>query len=222
MALKETIAADVQEILDRLQNAIVGCNQEEAKRIAEEAVQAKLDPVMVINRAVSGAAAVVREKSDSGEYALPHLILAGDAMKAASEVLEASLPQERMPTKKTVVIGTVQGDLHTIGKIIVATMLSSSGFEVHDLGVNVTSNIFIRQARELKADIIALSSLLTTTLPYQREVIEMLEAMGLRDQFKVMVGGGAVTRSWVEQIGADGYGEDAPEALLAARQLVGL
>ncbi|NIN65161.1 MAG: hypothetical protein GTO63_10765 [Anaerolineae bacterium] len=222
MASKETIAAEAQELLDRLQNAIEGCNQEEAKRIAEEAVQARLDPVMVIDRAVSGAAGVVRQKFDSGEYALPHLILAADAMNAASEVLEASLPQERLATKKVVVIGTVHGDLHTVGKGIVAMMLKAGGFEIYDLGVDAKSSTFINRAREVKADIIALSSLMTTTLPYQRELIEMLEAMGLRDQFKVMVGGGPVTRAWAEQIGADGYGKDATEALAVAKQLTGL
>jgi methanogenic corrinoid protein MtbC1 len=148
--------------------------------------------------------------------------MSADAMTAASQVLEASLPKERLSARKVVVIGTVQGDLHTVGKGIVAMMLQAGGFEVHDLGVDVKSSVFIARARELKADIIALSSLMTTTLPYQRELIQTLEAMALRDQFKVMVGGGPVTRSWADQIGADGYGQSATEALAAAKRLTGL
>jgi dimethylamine corrinoid protein len=222
MASKETITAEAQELLNRLQEAIVGCDQEEAEKVAQEAVQVGLDPMVVIDRAVSGAAKIVGKKFDGGEYALPQLILSADAMTAASEVLEASLPQGRLATRKVVVIGTVQGDLHTVGKSIVAMMLQAGGFDVHDLGVDVRSSTFVNRARELKAEIVALSSLMTTTLPYQRDLIETLEAMGLRDQFKVMVGGGPVTKTWAEQIGADGYGKDATEALAVAKQLTGL
>ena len=221
MSTQPAISAEAQELLDRLQEAIVGYEQDQASTLAQQAVDAGLDPMMVINNAVSGAAEVVRHKFDNGEYALPHMMLSADAMTAASDVLEAALPQDRLEAKKMVVIGTVQGDLHTVGKGIVAMMLRSGGFEIRDLGVDVRTRTFVSRARELEADIIALSSLMTTTMPYQREVIETLDAMGLRDQFKVMVGGGPVTREWAEQIGADGYGQDAAEALAVAKQLVG-
>jgi methanogenic corrinoid protein MtbC1 len=125
-----------------------------------------------------------------------------------------------------VVIGTVEADMHSVGKNIVAMMLRTSGFEVHDLGVDVKSAAFVSRAREMKADIIALSSLMTTTRPYQRpyqrEVIEELESLGLREGFKVIVGGGPVNEAWAEEIKADGYGKDAVEAVETVRKLMGI
>jgi methylmalonyl-CoA mutase cobalamin-binding domain/chain len=120
------------------------------------------------------------------------------------------------------VIGTVEADMHSVGKNIVAMMLRTSGFEVHDLGVDVKSASFVSRAREMKADIIALSSLMTTTRPYQREVIEELESLGLREGFKVIVGGGPVNEAWAEEIKADGYGKDAVEAVETVRKLMGI
>jgi methylmalonyl-CoA mutase cobalamin-binding domain/chain len=120
------------------------------------------------------------------------------------------------------VIGTVEADMHSVGKNIVAMMLRTSGFEVHDLGVDVKSAAFVSRAREMKADIIALSSLMTTTRPYQREVIEELESLGLREGFKVIVGGGPVNEAWAEEIKADGYGKDAVEAVETVRKLMGI
>jgi methylmalonyl-CoA mutase cobalamin-binding domain/chain len=162
---------------------------------------------------------VLAAKFEAGEYFLPHLVMAGDAMSAAAEVLEEAIPKESIPSKKVVVVGTVEADLHSVGKNIVAVMLRAGGFEVHDLGVDVKSSAFVSRARETGADIIALSSLLTTTRPYQREVIEELQSLGIRDRFKVMVGGGPVTADWAKEIGADGYGKDAVEALDVARKL---
>lgn len=143
-------------------------------------------------------------------------------MTAASEILESAVARDSVAAKKIVVIGTVEADLHSVGKNIVAMMLRSGGFEVHDLGVDVKSSMFISRAKETNADIIALSSLLTTTRPYQREVIEELESLGLRERFKVMVGGGPITPEWAKQIGADGYGADAMEGLEVAKRLTGL
>ena len=222
MSIDGTSPETTEVLLDRLRKAIIECDREKARTAAQEAIGAGLDPAMVVDQTLGSAAEVVRQKFESGEYALPHLVLSADAMTAASEVLEAALPQTRLTAKKIVVIGTVAGDLHTIGKTIVAMFLRASGFEVHDLGVDVKTRTFVSRARELQADIIAQSSLLTTTMPYQRELIEMLKSMGLRDRFKIMVGGGPVTRTWAEEIGADGYGADATEALQVARTLVGL
>ena len=143
-------------------------------------------------------------------------------MTAAGEILEAAAPRDSIKAKKVVVIGTVEADLHSVGKNIVAMMLRTSGFEVHDLGVDVKASTFISRAKETNADIIALSSLLTTTRPYQREVIEELDSLGLRERFKVMVGGGPITLEWAKEIGADGYGTDAMEGLEVAKKLVGL
>jgi len=140
-------------------------------------------------------------------------------MDAVGKILEQNLPAEQITKKRIVIIGAVQGDMHSVGKNLVSTMLRSGGFEVHDMGVDVTSMAFIDKAKEIDADMIALSSLLTTTMPYQKEVVEDLKAMGIRDRFKVMIGGGPVTREYAEEIGADGYGRDAIDAVEEAKKL---
>ncbi len=213
---------DELQLVDRLQEAIVEYDADRAREVAKEVVARGLDPMFVIKRAIGRSAAEVGRRFDTGEYFLPHLVLAGDAMVAATEVLEAALPSEQVQTKKVAVIGTVEGDLHTVGKNIVAMMFRAGGFEIHDLGCNVKSSAFIAKAREVNADVIALSSLLTTTMPYMREVIDDLKVANLRDRFKVVVGGGPVTSAFAEQIGADGFGRDAVEGLRVARALVGL
>ena len=222
MSAGEANDAQSPEVLARLEDAIIGYDQDAASAAAAAALEAGYEPMAVIDTVIGRVAETVHQKFEDGEYFLPQLVLAADAMTAASEVLEAALPRESLITKKVVVIGTVEGDIHTLGKTIVTMMLRAGGFDVHDLGVDVKSSTFVDRARELNADIIALSSLLTTTLPYQREVIETLVALGVRDQFKVIVGGGPVTEEWADQIGADGYGKDAATGLAAAKQVVGL
>jgi corrinoid protein of di/trimethylamine methyltransferase len=208
-----------QDLLDSLKKAIIEINQETAKKIAEDIVDKAIDPNLAIKYAIADGAVLVGQKFDSGEYFLPHLVMAGDLMDEVGSILEKNIPKEQIAKKRIVVIGSVQGDMHSVGKNLVSTMLRSGGFEVHDMGVDVTSMGFIDKAKELKADMIALSSLLTTTMPYQKEVIEDLKSMGIREQFKVMVGGGPVTRDYAQDIGADGYGKDAIEALDEAKKL---
>jgi methylmalonyl-CoA mutase cobalamin-binding domain/chain len=208
--------------LEALSRAILEYDSEAAKKAAQVIIDKKIDPMTAIKEAIGNTANILHEKFESGECFLPHLVMAGDAMIAASSILESAMPKDSALTKKVVVIGTVEADLHSVGKNIVAMMLRSGGFEVHDLGVDVKSSAIIRTAKEVNADIIALSSLLTTTRPYQREVIEELESTGLRDNFKVIVGGGPVTADWAKEIGADGYGTDALEALQTAKKLSGL
>ena len=222
MSSGEANDARGREVLVGLEDAIIGYDQDAARAAASAALEAGYEPMTVIDTVIGRVAETVHEKFESGEYFLPQLVLAADAMTAASEVLEAALPKESLNTKKVVVIGTVEGDIHTLGKTIVTMMLRAGGFDVHDLGVDVRSSTFVDRARELNADIIALSSLLTTTLPYQREVIETLVALGVRDQFKVIVGGGPATEEWANEIGADGYGKDASTGLAVAKQVVGL
>jgi len=222
MSSGEASDAQGQEVMARLENAIIGYDQDAARAAATAALEAGHEPMTVIDTVIVNVAETVHQKFESGEYFLPQLVLAADAMTAASEVLEAALPKESLRIKKVVVIGTVEGDIHTLGKTIVTMMLRAGGFDVHDLGVDVKSSTFVDRARELNADIIALSSLLTTTLPYQREVIETLVAMGLRDRFKVIVGGGPATAEWATEIGADGYGKDAATGLAEAKRVVGL
>ena len=208
--------------LEALSRAILEYDSEAAKKAAQVIIDSKIDPMTAIKETIGNTADILHKKFESGECFLPHLVMAGDAMLAASSILESAMPKESVLTKKVVVIGTVEADLHSVGKNIVAMMLRSGGFEVHDLGVDVKSSAIIRHAKDVNADIIALSSLLTTTRPYQREVIEELESMGLRDSFKVIVGGGPVTADWAKEIGADGFGTDALEALQTAKKLAGL
>jgi len=207
-------------LLDSLRDAIVAIDEDEAKEIAESIINEKIDPSTAIKYSIADAAIKVGEKFDSGEYFLPHLVMAGDLMEAVGAILEKNIPAEKIERKKVIVIGTVQGDMHSVGKNLVATMFKAGGFEVHDMGVDVPSITFIDKAKEVRADMIALSSLLTTTMPYQKEVIEDLAAMGIRDQFKVVVGGGPVTEAYASDIGADGYGRDAIEALNEAKKLL--
>lgn len=217
-----TNEAKTRETLASLKNAILQYDTEAAKRAAQVIVDKGIEPMLAIKEAVIGTANTLHERFERGECFLPHLVMAGDAMIAANQILESAVPKELVSTKKVVVIGTVEGDLHSVGKNIVAMIFRSGGFEVHDLGIDVKSSTFISRAVETNADIIALSSLMTTTRPYQREVIEELESMGLRNRFKVMVGGGPITPEWAKEIGADGYGADALEGLEAAKKLTGI
>jgi len=159
----------------------------------------------------------------SGEFFLPELVGAGDIMAVAQGILESRLKRDdlRRLALGTVVIGTVFGDIHTIGKSMVATLLCAEGFTVHDIGISVRSSSFVEAIREHHADILAMSALLTTTAPEMKRVLAELERTGLRTGVKVMVGGGAITQAFANAIGADGYAPDAPQAARLARALVG-
>jgi len=211
-----------QELYDGMAQSIIDGEVEEASQLAKQAIEAGIDPLDAINEGFVKGLDYVGEEFGCGEMFLPDLVLAAEAMKAAVAVLEPELErtgQERAVLGK-VVIGTVAGDIHDIGKTLVATMLSASGFQVYDLGVDVDVAAFAQKAREVNADIVGVSSLLTTTMVKQRDVIEALEDLGLRPQVKVIVGGAPVTQSWAAEIGADGYSEDAMGAVQLAKTLV--
>ena len=214
------LSLEQKTLLNTLRDAIIKIDEIGAKETAEKIVDEKIDSIVALKYSIPEAAIKIGEKFDNSEYFLPHLVMAGDLMDAVSAILEENLPEGKIERKKTIVIGTVQGDMHSVGKNIVATMLKAGGFAVHDMGVDVLSLNIIEKAKELKADMIALSSLLTTTMPYLKEVIGDLKAMGVRGHFKVMVGGGPVTKAYSQQIGADGYGRDAVEALDEAKRLL--
>ena len=217
----EQMTSEERTLLDSLKQAIIDLDEEKAVAAADKVVTSGIDPKLAIRYAIADAALLVGEKFDSGEYFLPQLVMSGDLMDVITKILEKNIPQADTEKKKLILIGTVQADVHSVGKNLVATMLKSVGFNVVDLGVDVPSATFIEKAKDLKADMIALSSLLTTTMPYQREVIDDLVSMGLRDQFKVMIGGGPVTKAYADKIGADGYGRDAIDAVDVAKALLG-
>jgi len=219
-----TRSQENERLLADLKKAILDYAEDQAQEATRKIIEAKIDPLQVMNQTIAEAARELGEKFENGEIFLPHLVMAGDVMAKVSELLESTLEAgsiEQMGVK-TIVIGTVQSDVHSIGKDIVAMLLKANGFKIVDLGVDVPCEEFLRQAKAHSADIIALSSLLTTTMPFQREVIQILEAMEERGNYKVLVGGGPVTGGWADEIGADGYGKDAIEAVETAKRLTGL
>jgi len=211
-----------EEILHSLFNAVLTFDSDAAADAARAAVALNIDLVKAIEEGLAKGLREVGDRFERGELWLPHLMLGAEAMEAAIKVLEEHIPREELETisRGTVVIGTVEGDIHDLGLRIVASMLRANGFKVYDLGCDTRSLDFIEKAKEVRADIIALSSLMTTTMPFMKDLIEALESMGLRDQYRVLVGGGPVTEEWARTIGADGYGRDAAEAVKAAKELI--
>ncbi len=211
------------EIYPKMTEAIVAGDREAARRLAEDAVRSGLDLVEVIERGYVPGLQKVGELWEQGEYFLPELISSAEAMKEAMTVLEPALNREDAGAVMggRVVIGTVEGDIHDIGKNLVAAMLQAGGFEVFDLGADVKMERFIDKAEEVGAGLICLSALLTTTMMNQRRLIGLLRDRGLRDKYKVLVGGAPATRKWAEEIGADGYAENAVAAVRQAKVLAG-
>lgn len=212
-----------QNLFDAMRQSIIDGEPEQAEALARQALEQGIDPLEAINRGFVPGVNFVGEQFAAGEMFLPELVVAGEAMKAAVAVLEPEFARRGTSREilGRVVIGTIEGDIHEIGKTLVSTMLSASGFEVHDLGVDVPIMTFVEKAREVNADLIGISALLTTTMVRQKDVIEALEDSGLREQVKVMVGGAPVTQGWAVEIGADGYSEDAVGAVAVAKKLMG-
>jgi corrinoid protein of di/trimethylamine methyltransferase len=212
-----------QEILNKLSQAVIDGEPEEAAEIAQQALDEGLDPLLCINEGLTPGMTRVGELFESGEYFLPDLIIGGEAMKFALEVLEPALVEgTARQVLGHVVLGTVEGDLHEIGKTLVGTLLTANGFQVTDIGIDKSASDFVTAVKETGANVVGASALLTTTMPQQEKIIEALREAGLRERVKVMVGGAPVTAGWAEKVGADGYAEDAISAVGLAKTLVGV
>ena len=209
-------------VFERMKQAIVEGNKVEAESLAREAVRLGLDLQETIEKGYVPGIKRVGELWENGEYFLPELITSAECMKAAMAVLQPELGKIGLTSaaKGRIVIGTIEGDIHDIGKNLVAAMLQANGFEVHDLGADVKLERFLNKAEEVGADAVCLSALLTTTMLGQRRFIEMLKARDLAGRFKVLVGGAPVTRRWANEIGADGYAENAVAAVKLASDVL--
>lgn len=206
--------------MKELMQAVLDGDEEVARDLAVAALQAGMAPLDVVKASVQPAMDLIGEQYREGEVYLPELVLAGDAAKAAMAVIMEQLGDSAAARKGKVVLGVVYGDNHDIGKNLVMAVLAANGFEVIDLGVNAHPKAFIETAIKEHADIIAMSTLITTSMPYQRQVIETLKAMGKREDFFVIVGGGPITAEWTEKVGADGYGRDAKDAVAVCTRLM--
>jgi len=206
--------------LAKLYEAILNGDQKTAVAVTQEALAEGCDPMELITKHMVPAMDEVGRRFECEEYFVPELLLSARAMKGSLELLRPLLAASGAQPAGRVVIGTVKGDLHDIGKNLVASMLEGGGFEVIDLGADVPPERFIEAVREKNARIVALSALLTVTMPAMRRTIDALKEAGVRDQIKVMVGGAPVTPQFAEEIGADGYGENATAAVALARKFV--
>ncbi|MCF7669988.1 MAG: corrinoid protein [Verrucomicrobia bacterium] len=208
------------ENLEELYNAILEGRMDAAQNITENALQKDINPQLLIDDHMIPAMDEAGRRFEAGEYFIPEMMLAARAMKAALNLIRPVLLREGAQYVGTVVIGTVKGDLHDIGKNLVAAMLEGSGFEVKDLGVDVAPEKFVDTVKETGAGIIAMSALLTTTMPSMKLTVDVLKQDGLRDKVKVMVGGAPLSPRYAEEFGADGYSENAAAAVNLARKLV--
>jgi trimethylamine corrinoid protein len=201
--------------------AIRACDRAQATDVATRALAAGVAPDDMLKNGFVPGIAKMGDLFERGEVFLPELVLAADAMTGAADVCNAALPDGAGQKKAIVVIGTVQGDVHDIGKTIVVAFLRANGYEVHDLGRDIAADKFIAKADEVGADVIGMSALLTTTMREQIRVLDALDKAGVRDKYKVIVGGGASTQQWADKIGADAYAEDANDGVRKINQLMG-
>lgn len=214
-----------QDLLTEMKEAVINGRISEAAELAGKGLDLGLEPAEIIDRGFVPGIRRAGELWESGDYFLPELVSSAEAMKAAMDALQPALEKpgkgKEIRRKVRVVIGTVEGDIHDIGKNLVAALLTANGFEVHDLGANVSLEMFLNKALEVDASCIGLSALLTTTMLNQRRFLELLREKGHAGRFKVIVGGAPVTEQWASDIGADGFAENAVAAVTLCRRLLG-
>ena len=209
-----------KEVLDKIAQSLANLDSEALQSAVNEALQNKISPQEIIREGMSRGMAIVGERYERGDYFLSELIMAGVTMKEGMALVEPHLKDQITETKGKILIGTVEGDLHDIGKNIVATMLKSAEFEVHDLGVDVPPKTFVEKSRELKPDIVALSALLSVTISKVKETIDALVESSLRKNLKVLVGGSCLNEKISKEVGADAFGHDAWDGVIKAKQLL--
>jgi trimethylamine corrinoid protein len=211
---------DKNQIMESLARAIVEGDPDLGRTSAQEALASGVGPLEAVEQGLAKGMASIGEMFEQGEAYLPELLMAASTFNAAMEILKPEIEarKEQVAKTATVLIGTVQGDVHNIGKNIVATLLETSGFSVVDIGVDRTPLDFIQEAAKAHADVIALSCLMTTTMPSQKAVIDVLKEMKLRDKYYIIVGGAPTSTKWADEIGADGYGQSAVEAVALVKE----
>ncbi len=211
-----------EEILAKLSEAVAEGDEDASLELVNEAIAAGIPPLTILNEGASKGMDVVSEQYNSGEAFLPELVLAGDAMSRAIEVIFANMSQEEAAKNKqgVVVIGQAKGDVHDIGKNVVSALLAVNGFEVHDLGIDVEVKSFVTKAKEVNADIVAVSTLLTTSLPYMSDIANYIRDTGNREKYNIIVGGGPVTPQFAKDMGADGWSRTASDCVELCKQLM--
>ena len=211
-----------EEIYSKLRDAIIGLDDQHSKNVVKQGIEEGVSPLDMINHGIRFALDVLGERFSAGDLFLPELVLAAKAADAAVEILEPELLKQGTSENilGRVLIATVKDDIHDIGKNIVALLMKAAGFEVIDIGVNRSAEDILSAAKDHEVDVIGLSALLTTTIPQMQVFIELLQESGLRDKFKVIVGGAPVTEDFAVQIGADGYGADATRAVEVIKKII--
>jgi corrinoid protein of di/trimethylamine methyltransferase len=209
-----------KKIFEKAIKAIIDGDVEKATELAKRGLEEGIDPLELMANGFIPGINEVGEQFGSGKLFIPGLVKSADAMEKATAVINAALPQEQDTVAGKIVIGTVEGDMHDIGKTIVVSLLRANGFEVLDLGRDVPPQRFIEEAEKFNADIIGSSTLLTTTMPVQKEIEEELKKAGLKDKYKTIVGGAPVTRRWADRIGADAFAQDAGDGIKKVKQLL--
>jgi 5-methyltetrahydrofolate--homocysteine methyltransferase len=209
-------------IFERLANSVIEGDIEKARLHAEEAIAAGMKPVDIINRGLIAGMDIVGPRFKEGEMFIPEVLMCAKAMHAGMDIVKPLLTESEIPRIGKIVLGTVEGDLHDIGKNLVAMMLESSGWDVVNLGVDISPKDFLNAVRGTNPDILAMSALLTTTMPAMKETIDALAAEGLREKVKVIIGGAPVSQDFADNIGADGYAPDAGSATTLCKKVIGL
>ncbi|MBW2590172.1 MAG: corrinoid protein [Deltaproteobacteria bacterium] len=205
---------------NEIKETLVGCDEPKLVQLVNDALEQKIPAVDILNKGLIAGMDIVGEKMENEEMFIPEVLMAAQAMSSCVKVLKPLLSDDDSAGVGTVVIGTVKGDLHDIGKNLVGMMIESGGMTVHNLGVDVSPEQFVEQAQEKNANIICLSALLTTTMPMMKQTIDAVAESGLRDKVKIMVGGAPVTQAFADEIGADGFAADAGSAAKAAKAFI--